>query len=354
MRKKLSTDKQPGVFIKMLNDYVDYIIVGKGFSPHTKTSYKQAYRLLLQYIWDKKHISSEKITFDMLDISLIEDFLKWLENSLGNKFNTRNNRLAAIRSFAKYAVNHDFEAASKFYFIMSKIEAKKGLPEARAHFTTEEVRILIDLPKLNTKSGRRNATIFIFMFASGCRAQELCNLQVKNIDFRSDGHANVSFLGKGRKRRNITIAAEVAFVLKKYMKYRGIMDVPEAYVFNTQNRPQMSVSCLEEIYSKYINQAKTEYPSLFQGRYSPHSMRHTTAISMLASGVPLAIIRVFLGHEHISTTEIYATITQSNMDDALKKWNESFWQCIAKEKNDEEIIKDSIKDVDNVIPDFLK
>ena len=237
---------------------------------------------------------------------------------------------------------------------MNKIEAKRGLQEARSHFTIEEVRILIDLPKLNTQSGRRNATILTFMFASGCRAQELCDLQVKNVEFRPDGDAKISFLGKGRKRRNITIAPEVATVLKKYMKYRGILDVPEAYVFNTQNRPQMSVSCLEEIYSKYVTQAKTEYPLLFQDRYSPHSMRHTTAISMLSAGVPLAIIRVFLGHEHISTTEIYATITQPDMDAALKQWNESFWKCIEHDESDNEIAEDSVKDVNDIIPDFLK
>ena len=325
-KRNISANAKPGVPNIMLKDYLEHITMTKGYSEKTKISYKIAFKMFMIFMWEQYHTTVENLTFDMLDTKTIEEYLDWLESNRNNTCSTRNARLAAFKSFAKYAVNHDFEAASKFHLDMSRVDRKKGVELERAYFTTEEVKILIDLPKLNTISGRRDATLLPFMFATACRAQELCDLKTMDIEFLDNSRARITLHGKGSKTRKITVCPEIAQILARYMRYRRIMDIPDAFVFITQNSPQMSVSCLESIYKKYVKLAKEYHPDLYQAKsYPPHSMRHATAVSMLAAGVPLSVIKVFLGHEHISTTEIYAKITQPSMEEALIAWNRSFW-----------------------------
>ena len=359
-KKIISANAKPGIPNIMLKDYLDHIMVAKGYSEKTKVSYKTAFKLFIIFMWEQHHTTVENITFDMLDTKTIEEYLDWLESNRGNSCSTRNTRLAALKSFAKYAVNHDFEAASKFHLNMSRVDRKKGVELERAFFSTKEVKILIDLPKLNTISGRRDATLLPFMFATACRAQELCDLKTKDIEFMENSRARITLHGKGSKNRKITVSPEVAQILSRYMRYRRIIDVPDAYVFVTQNSPQMSVSCLESIYKKYVRLAREYYPNLFQEKsYPPHSMRHSTAISMLAAGVPLSVIKVFLGHEHISTTEIYARITQPSMEESLIEWNKSFWTGMEDYETDNshhtnEPEKNTKDDDDGIIPDYLR
>ena len=178
---------------------------------------------------------------------------------------------------------------------------------------------------------------------------------VRDIQFIEEGRARITLHGKGNKTRRVTVCSEVAALLKKYMKFRRITDIPMAFVFNTQNNPQMSVSCLEEIFKKYVKLAKAEHPSKFKDNYSPHSMRHSTAMSMLAAGVSLSAIRVFLGHNHLSTTEIYAKISQPELDKAIIEWNASFWsgmeENVSQSNNNSD--KNTLRD-DDIIPDFLR
>ena len=107
----------------------------------------------------------------------------------------------------------------------------------------------------------------------------------------------------------------------------------------------MTVSCIEEIYSKYIEKAKNNNPGLFCDKYSPHSMRHTTATHMQDAGVPLIVVKNFLGHVSLQTTQIYAEVTQDTMNRQLKAWNEKWFLAEKKELNN---------DSGHKIPDFLR
>lgn len=181
------------------------------------------------------------------------------------------------------------------------------------------------------------------MYASGTRAQEVCDLTVGDIQFYSD-RAGINIHGKGQKVRRIGIPCDASNMLKKYIEHRGIMDDGARHVFSSQTHEKMSVSCIEEIYAKYIDKAKCEYPGLFINNYTPHSMRHTTATHMLEAGVPLIVVKNFLGHVSLQTTQIYTEVTQDTMNKQLKSWNEKWF------------IKDepqSMKDNSN-IPGFLK
>lgn len=123
-------------------------------------------------------------------------------------------------------------------------------------------------------------------------------------------------------------------------------DKPDSFIFSSQTHEKMSVSCIEEIFKKYIKEAKELHPDLFKMEsYSPHSMRHTTATHMIEMGIPLIVIKNFLGHSSITTTEVYIEIAQNTIDKNVREWNKKWFgpSVKADKKNDK-----------NDIPSFLK
>ena len=187
--------------------------------------------------------------------------------------------------------------------------------------------------------------LLCFMYASGARAQEVCELTVGDVTFFND-KATVKLLGKGRKVRTISIPADAAGILKGYIRYRKVQEKYDRHIFSSQTHEKMTVSCIEEIFFKYVENGKAEHPEHFREKsYTPHSMRHTTATHMLEAGVPLIVVKNFLGHASIQTTQIYAEISQRTADRELKAWNDRWFL-----KKEESSAKDS---ENSMIPDFL-
>lgn len=228
---------------------------------------------------------------------------------------------------------------------VSLIPKKKGIKNNRSYFTIDELKILFELPNKNSSIGKRDYALLSFMYASGMRSQEVCDMTVGDIKFYSD-KASIKVLGKGRKARRIGIPTQASRNLGKYIAYRKLSSKPNHHVFSSQTHEKMTVSCIEEIYSKYINRARNGHPDLFRESYSPHSMRHTTATHMLEAGVPLIVVKNFLGHVSLQTTQIYAEVTQETMNKQLKVWNEKWF---LDEKN-----KDCYDEKKEMVPDFLR
>lgn len=332
-------------FYDLLKDYFDiYLPIAKGLSTATIVSYKSTFRLLMEYMFQVREVSAEGITFALLTTDCIEGFLDWLEKERSCTVSTRNQRLSALVAFAQYAQSRDFGEASLFRNSVACIPKKKGIKNKRTFFTREELKILFDLPDTNNAIGIRDSTLLCFMYASGMRAQEVCDMVVGDVQFYAD-KASIRVIGKGQKVRRIGIPIQAANTLKKYIDYRGIGDKASRHVFSSQTHEKMTVSCIEEIFSKYIKKAKHNNPDLFRDKYSPHSMRHTTATHMLDAGVPLIVVKNFLGHVSLQTTQIYAEVTQDTMNRQLKVWNEKWFLDERKElKNDN----------GHKIPDFLR
>jgi site-specific recombinase XerD len=333
-------------FLDLLDAYITtYLPCAVGASANTTKSYKYAFRLLIEFMYHKKGISADKITFDNLDYETLTEFLLWIENERGCSVSTKNQRLSALASFSEYAQNRDFSAASVFRSNINKIPFKKATKKKRAIFSTQEIAILLRLPNDKKETGLRDKILLSLMYASGARAQEICDLKVGNIQFHSKG-ASLNINGKGGKSRRIGIPTACAFMLKHYIGYRSLDGKPDRHIFSSQTHEQMSVSCIEEIFKKYVNIGKKENHLLFQeDSYPPHSMRHSTASSMLEAGVPLVVIKNFLGHASLQSTQIYAEISQNTVDKHLREWNEK-WFPQSAEENIEATPK-------NNLPDFL-
>jgi len=317
---------KPSKFLELLDGFItSYMPYSVGASPHTVTSYKYAFRLLLEFMFTRKGISADKVTFGQLDYNTLLEFLNWIEKERGCSISTKNQRLSAILSFSEYAQNRDFDAASIFRSSVVKIPMKKSQNKQRAVFTIQEVSILLRVPDDNKETGLRDKILLSLMYASGARAQEICDLTVGNIEFQPKGAA-LNIRGKGGKSRRIGIPDSCAKMLQKYISHRRIEVKPERHVFSSQTHEQMTVSCIEGIFKKYVRLAKDENPVFFnESSYPPHSMRHSSASHMLEAGVPIVVIKNFLGHVSLHSTQIYAVLSQNTVDKHLKEWSEKWF-----------------------------
>lgn len=325
--------------------FTEYMPLSSGLSPNTVRSYKHSFRLLFQYVYQVKKKDAGEIVFQDLDFETIDSFLKWIESERGCSVSTRNLRLSALTSFAAYAQNRNFEAATVFANAVRRVPVKKASIQPRITFSLDEVSVLLRLPDPEKRLGFRDQVLLNLMYASGARAQEICDLKVRDFLVEKNLY-KLTITGKGNKTRRIVIAKPSGILLKRYLEETGRAGQLDAYIFSSQTHPQMTISCIEEIYKKYVALAKAEHPKMFlEKRYTPHTMRHTTATHMLEAGVPIMAIKNFLGHSSISTTERYAELSQGTVNRHIRDWNEK-WFSHQKEN--------PANQKKNQLPDFLK
>lgn len=297
-----------------LSEYFgSYLPDVRGLSGNSITSYQYAFQLLFDFFYEKKGLVPEKVTFKSLSVENLLSYLTWLESERGCSPTTRNLRRTAISSFAKFAIKDNFNDALQFYSAVKNIP-KKNTPKSSGvkYFTKEEIGILLNIPDTRKPIGRRDVTMLSLLYASGARVQELCDLTLNDINFGDK--TNLRLVGKGQKARMVTIPENCALMLKKYLKSRNMDECFAGdrlrHVFSSQTHEHMSISCVEEVVKKYVTKAKQENPHLFkQATYSPHSFRHSIAVHMLECGESIVVIKAFLGHESITTTTTYASVT---------------------------------------------
>lgn len=178
--------KQPEV-LELLNDFIgEYMPVAAGLSENTIRLCKTSFRLLMIFFYETRDMDAERITFHDLDYETIQAFLDWLENERKCSVATRNIRLAALSSFASYAQNRNLDAALIFLNSVRKTPIKKVAASPRIFFTRDEVSVLLRMPDTASTIGLRDATLLSLMYAAGARAQEICDLKVRDILFEKD------------------------------------------------------------------------------------------------------------------------------------------------------------------------
>lgn len=316
-------------FLSTLSDFfTSYLPDTKGLSNNTITAYQYAFQLLFEFLVDEKGIAPDKVTFRTLSEENLRAYLSWLETKRNCLAATRNFRRSALCSFAKFAIRKGQSDALAFYSAMNTIPTKKTPKDTVIrYFTKDEVAILLNTPNSATSIGKRDTVLMSVLYASGARAQEICDLTINDISFGKS--TNIRLVGKGNKARLVTLPNNCASLLRKYIESRGLdPSSPQdrsSHVFSSQTHEKMSVSCVEAIVKKHITQAKNKNPTLFlQGKYSPHSFRHSIAVHMLECGESLVVIKAFLGHESINTTTIYTSVTPELANKYLRERGKVF------------------------------
>ena len=174
-------NKLPEFMLLLEQFFTEYMPLSSGLSQNTVRSYKHSFRLLFQYVYQTKKKEAGEIRFRDLDFETVDGFLKWIETERGCSVSTRNLRLSALSSFAAYAQNRNFEAATVFANAVRRIPAKKQSVQPRIAFYLDEVSALLRLPDPEKRLGLRDQVLLNLMYASGARAQEICDLKVRDF-----------------------------------------------------------------------------------------------------------------------------------------------------------------------------
>ena len=302
-------------------------------SENTIISYKYAFVSLLQFVNKKYKKEISRLELKDLNKETIEKYLEYLEKEKNNSISTVNQRLAAIKSFFNYLTIEDIEYISLCNEIHS-IKIKKTKQETIKYLSKEGIKEILSLPKTSIENGVRDLAILTLLYDSGARVQELVNIKIKDIDFNKK---TVYLFGKGRKARIVPLISQTIKILEKYIKIYNIPINSDNLLFYNSKKEALTRMGITYIIKKYVSIARNKNPLEFQINVTPHTFRHSKAMHLLESGVNLIYIRDFLGHESVTTTEIYARANPENKRKAIEKHSEELSKMVhysSKEKND--------------------
>lgn len=298
--------------------FLTYLTGELGLSSHTIRSYRDTFILFVSYMDNVKKTSPDKIQFDDFTKDEILLFLKWLEESNGNTTNTRNQRLAALKSFAKMVMYKCPEYISKCTDILG-IRTKKQIKDVIKYISLEELTCLLSQINTNTKRGRRDLVLISLLYNTGARVQELTNLTPG--DFRLDNPATVELLGKGNKKRIVPLEEPIVKLVEGYLKEQGLSHLGKSNhpLFFNARHEALTTPGVTYIINKYVPMVKALHPEMLKIKITPHVFRHSRAMHLLQGKVPLPYIRDILGHVSVVTTEIYAKVDSKLKREALEK-----------------------------------
>ena len=297
----------------------NYLKLQRNVSDKTIISYKYTFKLLIKYLIDNNITTLKDFSFNDFTRENILEFLNDVESK--TSISTRNQRLAAIKSFCQYLQYEPIEYLNQIQRIL-KIRMKKFAKKEIDFLTKNELTLYLDSIDINNKKGIRDYTLISFMYETGSRINEIVN--VKICDLQLDDNYSVLLHGKGDKLRRVPITNELKDMLLKYIKAVKLNSA--SYLFQGQKNQKASTKMITHIVKKYAIKSK------INKNIHPHVFRHTRAMHLLEAGLTLVDIRDILGHASIKTTEIYLTINMELKRNAIldvyqnnDKFEEASW-----------------------------
>lgn len=295
--------------------FVDYLRQQRAVSSNTVAAYRDTFKLLLAFAQKTIRKAPTELALADLDSTLILAFLDHLERERRNTVRSRNARLSAIRSFLKYAAHEDLTA-------LAVVERSLAVPQKRhdravlGFLSRPEMEAIITAPDRATWAGRRDQALFTLLYNTGARVSEATNLKVGDVVL--DVSPVVHLRGKGRKRRSVPLWKATAATLRLWLRH--LPDAgPQGYLFPSGAGRRLSRSSVTQRLAQAVAQAACKLPALTDRAISPHTIRHTTAMHLLQSGVDITVIALWLGHEQPSTTHMYLEADLAMKEEALSR-----------------------------------
>jgi len=293
--------------------FTEHLLQHRSVSPRTVAAYRDTFRLLL--LFAERRVGKPPATIALADLNtpLVLAFLDHLEAERGNSARTRNARLTAIRSFLSYAARHDLTA-------LPVIERALAIPVKRfdrpmlGFLSRDDMQAVLDAPDTRSWVGQRDRALLTTMYNTGARVSEIISVRISDLVL--DGAPCVHLHGKGRKQRTVPLWRATATLLRAWTRQLGSA-AASGPLFPNRGGRTMTRSNVTQRLALYVQAAAASRPQLLGRGISPHTIRHTTAMHLLQSGVDITVIALWLGHESPSTTHMYVEADLAMKERAL-------------------------------------
>jgi integrase/recombinase XerD len=296
--------------------FTDYLPRLRGLSPHTLHSYRDTLVLLLRFLASSKGFEPARLDLGDILPEDVVNFLSHLERTRRNKTSTRNVRLAAIHAFFHHVAAQYPDRLEQAQRILS-IPLKRAETQPVDYLEYEEIRAVLESVDRASPDGRRDYALLATMFNTGARVQEIIDLRGSDCQLIKPFQVRLS--GKGRKVRICPLWPQTAEILRGLCAERGLPHHAGTPLFLNHRGEPLTRFGVRYILARQCERAQAICPSLAHKRLHPHSMRHSTAIYLLKSGVDLVTVSHWLGHASINTTNRYATIDMEMKREAIAK-----------------------------------
>ena len=296
----------PNGLASALRDFFgNYLPQLRGLSPHTIGSYRDSLVLLLRFVADERKRGVSQLDFEDVGALQVISFLAYLERERHNGATTRNVRLSAIHAFFRYVAARHPDRLEHCQRVIA-IPFKRAQQRTIEYLEYEEIQHVLSVVERSTPDGRRDYLLLAILFNTGARVQEILNLRA--CDLQLNKPYQVRLLGKGRKERLCPLWSQTAKLLRDLCKERQLDLQSHNLVFLNHRGDPLTRFGVRYLLRKYLEIAKAQVPGLANKRLHPHSLRHSTAVALLKSGVDLSTISQWLGHASPNTTNKYATL----------------------------------------------
>lgn len=294
--------------------FSEHLPVRTGASRHTVLAYRDAWKLFLRFAATHANRPIHELRLTDLDAETVLAFLDSVEHDRHNAIVTRNHRRTALLAFFRFLpwVAPTYLAQSQRVLT---IPVKRAPQRPIDYLERTEMEALLAQVDRGSRQGRRDYTLLAFLYNSGARVQEALDLRVAALQLERPYH--VRLFGKGRKERICPLWPETAALLRALLGERGVCDAPSAPVFVNAAGQPLTRYGVRHIVNRWVKAATTIHPSLGRKRIHPHTFRHSCAVHLLQAGVDLNLIRSWLGHVNVETTQRYAEINLAQKRRAL-------------------------------------
>lgn len=314
MRRPARTDELLSLTQSFFREHLEQTC---GASAHTVRAYRDALRLFFSFLAQTTGSSVAKLRLADLDVQAVKAFLFHLESQRANCTATRNCRLTALRSFFAHLVRHDLTRAAQYQQALA-LPLKRASTAPAVYLEPEEMAIILKQPDRRSALGLRDRALLLFIYNTGARVSEALAVRLQDLSLVRP--RQVRLYGKGKKERLCPLWGETAAAIKQLIKLRHTSQ-DEPIFRNRHGEPltRDGVSCLLR---KYTALAARELPALRRRHVTPHVLRHSCAVALLQAGNDSAVIRDYLGHASVATTNRYISSNLQMKREALER----FWR----------------------------
>ena len=281
--------------------FLEHIVTERNLALNTRDSYLDSFKLLVPFLSIRLRKPDHRLAVRDLTSKLVLQFLAHLEDDRGCSIQTRNQRLSAIRAFARFVASRD-PAHIGWCGQIRAIPSKKARPQPIGWLTKAEMDAMLEVPDRKSIRGRTEYALLLFLYNTGARVSEATQLKVEDMQVgrRDGGHALVTLRGKGGKIRQCPLWPETDRVLA------GLVDgrAPSDAVFLSRYGKHYTRF---GVY-RFVERCAVGVPALAGRKITPHVIRHTTACTLVRAQVDINTVRAWLGHVTINTTNVYAEI----------------------------------------------